>query len=82
MCGNVILSVDVFELGDPAPSISSSPPHNDDDGDVHRPTVYVRPFGLNGPAMLSMSLDEADHFARQLWQVVADARNGKFVDDS
>jgi hypothetical protein len=45
------------------------------DGDLMEATIDVHPFGKDGAAMLSMTLEETGHLARQLWQVVTDARN-------
>ena len=65
------------------PSIYSEAPHIDDEGDLIDARIRVAPIedenavGIESVQM-TFSIDEADQFARRLWQMVTDARNGKY----
>lgn len=71
-----------FDLDDTFPAIFASAPYVDDDGDLMEAGISIHPFGKRrlNHTYLRMSVDEADRLARQLWQVVSDARNGKYHD--
>jgi len=64
-------------------AIWSSAPYIDEDGDEIEAKIEVVP--LNGEGDLHkerlkivFSVDDADHLARRLWQVVTDARAGRY----
>jgi hypothetical protein len=64
-------------------TVTSSPPYVDDDGDPAEAKISLHPFGRSrgmSRAQIMMSLDEADNLARHLWQVVTDARSGRYTE--
>lgn len=65
-----------------SPTITSVPPHVDEDGDQVGAKISLHPFGQRGDerTYFSLSVDEADRLARHLWQIVTDVRNGRYTD--
>ena len=73
----------VFLASGQLPSVYSDPPHVDDDGDFIEAQIVIAPIEDNNSVgidrvEMKFSIDEADRFARRLWQVVTDARNGEY----
>lgn len=62
--------------------VGSEAPYIDDDGDEIEAKIVIFPFGRRSRLSshrIVMDMDEADDLARQLLQVIADARNGRYV---
>jgi len=75
-------------MTDEPPAIWSNGPYVDEDGDIRDAAIEIflpfakRPRNELERMEISLSVDEADHFARRLWQMVQDARQGRYTPKS
>ena len=66
-------------------TVTSEPPYIDDDGDHIDARIVIHPFGKRTHSNLYghrivLQADEADDLARQLLQVLADTRVGRYTE--